>query len=183
MFPKRKATRIPEFNYASRHYYFVTICVHHFHRWFGNVVDGKVVLSEYGRIVEDAWHDLPNHYFNCELRDSVIMPNHVHGIIAIVGEACLPDRQGFKPSRNLREGHRPSRTKRWRGLCEMVRAFKTFSSKRIHLAGEKHFHWQRSFYEHIIRNDEDMWRIQEYIFNNPLQWELDEYYLKAAKPD
>ena len=91
------------------------------------------------------------------------MPNHIHGIIIInnqyVGE-------GFKPSPTERKIY---------SLFEIVRGFKTFSSRRIRQLYTEEFQWQRSFYDHIIRNESSLQSIRNYIQYNPYKWEIDEY--------
>ena len=94
-------------------------------------------------------------YTYVELDAYVIMPNHFHGIISIVGNGRDRSLQKIKP------------------LPELVGAFKTTSSKLIHKAGFTEFRWQKSFYDHIIRNETSLLRIREYIANNSLQWHLD----------
>jgi REP element-mobilizing transposase RayT len=94
------------------------------------------------------------------------MPNHIHGII-VIGN----DRTGLENRSGLdRAGLEPAPT-----LSEIVRQFKTFSSKRINQlrnnAGSPV--WQRNYYEHVIRVEKELKRIREYIANNPLQWEMD----------
>ena len=84
------------------------------------------------------------------------MPNHFHGIITIVGT-----------------GRDLSLQPKTKSLSELVGAFKTTSSKRIHQLGMPSFQWQRSFYERIVCNDDELRRIREYIQTNPLRWELD----------
>ena len=117
-------------------------------------------VNGWGKIVQAAWEDLLRHYSNIDQDAFVIMPNHVHGIILTVGA-------GFKPASTG-----PANI---HGLSEMVRAFKTFSARRIN--EQRHTPgltvWQRNYYEHVIRNDESLKRIREYIVNNPLQWALD----------
>jgi putative transposase len=128
----------------------------------------KMQLNEYGEIVEKCWFDLPNHYKNCVLDAFIIMPNHIHGIVIIdndnpVGNGFVGN--GFKPFPTTEKIH---------GLSEIIRGFKTFSSKNINLKfGEKIFQWQKSFYDHIIRNEKSLFQICEYIQNNPLKWELE----------
>ena len=118
-----------------------------------------MILNNFGEIVLDCWHNLPNHYKNIILDTFVIMPNHIHGIIIIV-------ETGFKPVS----------TKTKNGLSEFVRALKTFSSRRINTKRQTPGYqvWQSRFYEHIIRNESELLKIREYIVNNPLNWETDE---------
>ncbi len=124
-------------------------------------------LNEFGLIVQDAWVDLPNHYPNVELDEFVVMPNHVHGIIIIMDddESTMVG-AGLKPAPTnaLSYKHYP--------LSEIVRAFKTFSARRINEirgAGGVSV-WQRNYYEHIIRNDDELNRTRKYIIDNPSRW-------------
>jgi REP element-mobilizing transposase RayT len=87
------------------------------------------------------------------------MPNHCHGILIIdpdVGNGRNRSLPKIKP------------------LFELIGAFKTTSSKKIHEAGLREFKWQKSFYDHVIRNDKSLYRIRKYIINNPLKWEYDQ---------
>lgn len=111
----------------------------------------KIRLSDYGKIVSDCWFDLPNHYSNIILDEFVIMPNHVHGIIIIQNNADRPKQHG---------------------LSEFMRAFKSFSTRRINeicTTGKVEI-WQPRFYDHIIRSEHDRNRIRKYIRNNPAKW-------------
>ena len=112
---------------------------------------------------------MPNHYKNCLLDDFVVMPNHLHGII-IIDNFLQSDAQ-FTCSRKNSLGIERSKK---HSLTEIVRGFKTFSSRKINRVnpGAK-FQWQRSFYEHVIRNEKSLYDIRKYIRNNPLQWDLD----------
>jgi REP element-mobilizing transposase RayT len=83
--PRRQSLRLAEFDYAEPGAYFVTICTRDRACLFGEVVDGEMILSPAGRVVEAAWFDLPNHYPTIGLDAFVVMPNHVHGIIVISG--------------------------------------------------------------------------------------------------
>jgi putative transposase len=117
-------------------------------------------LSQYGEIVNQCWNDLPNHYLNCSLDAFVIMPNHIHGIMVIKNDKIVGN--GLKPF--------PTH-----GLSEMIRGFKTFSSRKINegIKGDNKFHWQKSFYDHVIRNEKSLDNLRRYIQNNPLKWDLD----------
>jgi len=157
---ERKRNRLENYDYSQAGYYFVTICTKDREEFFGSVRQGSMNLSRYGEITNQCWYDLPKHYFNCSLDLFVIMPNHVHGIIVIHGEKIVGN--GLKPF--------PTND-----LSEIVRGFKTFSSRRINeeMTGNDKFHWQKSFYDHVIRNEKSLDNLRRYISNNPLKWELD----------
>jgi REP element-mobilizing transposase RayT len=155
--PARKTNRLKEFDYSADGYYFITVCVRNHQDYFGEIVGGRVVLNELGRIVEGCWTDLLCHYSTCILDEFIIMPNHMHGIIVIDNKVG----NGLKPF--------PTKC----GLSEIVRGFKTFSSREINKRFEGVcFRWQKSFYDHIIRDEDSLFHIREYIRNNTLKWEL-----------
>ena len=162
--PKRRSIRLKGYDYTEAGAYFVTICTQDRTCLFGDVVDEEIRLNEAGQVVQAVWDELPNHYPNVELDEFVVMPNHVHGIIVIVGADVGA---GFKPA--------PTIPVKRHGLAEIVRALKTFSARRINeLRGTPgRSVWQRNYYEHIIRDEESLNRIREYIANNPAQWALD----------
>ncbi|MDD5567618.1 MAG: transposase [Candidatus Omnitrophica bacterium] len=166
---QRKPNRLKGYDYSQNGYYFVTICTYGRQEWFGKISNGDMELNTNGCIVSACWNDLPNHYRNVELDEFIVMPNHVHGIIGInnVGNGLKP----FPTTDQLI----PSKTKN-HGLSEIIRGLKTFSSRRINgtIESGNKFHWQKSFYDHIIRNELSLNRIREYIVNNPRNWNEDE---------
>ena len=167
MIRNRKLNRLTGFDYSNEGYYFVTICVKDKIEWFGEIKDGKMILNKFGEIVLRCWDDLCNHYTNTKLDEFMIMPNHLHGIIVI--ESCSRERFETVPYQETV----PYKTKH--GVSEIVRGLKTFSSRRINetISDGIKFQWKKSFYDHIIRNEQDLIRVREYIINNPLKWEED----------
>ena len=161
-YERKKKQRLLGFDYSTPGAYFVTICVQGMECRFGEVVDGSMALSEDGVTAQHCWLDLPNHYVNCRLDEFVIMPNHVHCIIHIVGNGLKP----FPTDDN--------RSAKNHGLPEIIRGFKTFSSRRINeIATEHSFRWQKSYYERVVRDENELHIIRQYINNNSLSWELD----------
>ena len=116
----------------------------------GEIVDGKMKLNRYGEIVEQQRLWLEKQYPYVLYDEWAIMPNHVHGIVQI-----------------CRERSRPFPTIKIKSLSEIIGAFKTTSSKMIHLNGCKFFKWQKSFYDQIIRDRESLEKIRWYVENNP----------------
>ena len=175
--PHRKPNRLKTFDYAKEGYYFITTCTHNRREWFGIINGGEMILNECGVVVKKCWENLPNHYPAIELDSFVIMPNHVHGIIVIknIGNGLVdpladsPGGNGLKPLPTDTQSHK------LHGLPEFIRGFKTFSSRRIHetLTHGKQFRWQKSYYDHIIRDEISLKKIREYIQSNPLKWDLD----------
>jgi len=159
--PTRKNMRLPHYDYSSPGHYFVTTCVENYRCCLSEIKCGKLILSDIGKIVEECWHSLPHHYM-CRLDTFVVMPNHIHGIVILDNV-----REGFQPSRH------PSRnTHKKHPVTEIIRGFKTFSSRKINMSNNQFkFRWKRSFYDHVIRSEADLHRVQKYIYENPGRWE------------
>ena len=160
--------RLRGWDYSSPGCYFVTICVKNKECFLANIIDGKVVLNEYGKIVESRWLWLSNQYRYVELDAFVVMPNHVHGLIRIIPNSVVTGRDLSLPDLSLPI---PEKIK---SLSEIIGAFKTTSSKDIHLAGFPNFFWQRSFYERIIRSEGEACKTRQYIRDNPVNWDYDD---------
>ncbi|MGH7801433.1 MAG: transposase [Thermodesulfobacteriota bacterium] len=163
---ERKLNRLKDYDYSQNGYYFVTICTKNREAWFGKIESGKMILNQYGEIVERHWKEMPNYYKNVEIDEFIIMPNHIHGIIII--------------NRNYNDGivgteHCSVPTEKNHGLLSnIVKSFKNAVTKRVHDQFQDYgFKWQRSFYDHIIRDEIPLNKIREYITNNPLKWESD----------
>ena len=86
----RRSIRLPHYDYSKPGGYFITVVTKHRVQLFGEVIHDRMVLNEYGQIVEEVWQDLPNHVENIMLDAFVVMPNHIHGIIVIVGAGLTP---------------------------------------------------------------------------------------------
>ena len=147
----------------------MTICVKDHACLFGDVEQGEMILNEYGHVVTKCWYDLTNHYAGITLDAFIVMPNHIHCIIVINNDVGA----GFNI--NVGAGLKPAPTDKRHGLSEIVRAFKTFSSRYINQIRNTPGIpvWQRNYYEHVIRTEKEFNQITEYIVNNPIQWELD----------
>jgi len=141
-------------------------------------------LNELGQIVQSTWHDLVNHVDGIALGEFVIMPNHIHGIITIVGAGSEPaptNPASAEPASAEPAPTEPAPTNtnpKQTPLSEIVRQLKTFSARRINLArntpGESV--WQRNYYEHVIRDEKSYLEIAQYILNNPAQWAMDSMF-------
>jgi len=154
---ERKKQRLPGFDYSAPGAYFVTICVHGMQYRFGEIVDSNMVLNEAGEIVIKQWNWLFEQYHYLLIDEFIVMPNHIHGVIRVVG--------------NGRD--RSLQVSKVKSIPELIGAFKTTSSKMIHFAGYFDFRWQKSYYERVVRDERELHLIREYITNNPLSWELD----------
>lgn len=142
----RRSIRLQGYDYSQVGAYYVTIVINRRECILGEIINGEMLLNQFGKIVQHTWFDLPKHYSHIELGTFCIMPNHVHAVIIIVGA-----------------GH---------PLSEIVRAFKSFSARRINEIRKTPGIpvWQRNYYEHIIRNAEEHNRIHLYIEANSAHW-------------
>ncbi|MEK7166984.1 MAG: transposase [Patescibacteria group bacterium] len=156
----RKKNRFENYNYSQSGWYFVTICVKNKEKFFGEIKNNEMILNECGKIIKNQWLWLKKQFCYIQLDEYVIMPNHIHGILVITND-------------NGMDKSRPVPTKKIKSLSELIGAFKTTSSKLIHKNELENFQWQRSFYDHIIRNEKSLNNIREYIDNNPLKWTMD----------
>jgi REP element-mobilizing transposase RayT len=120
-----------------------------------------MALNDTGKIVANEWMKSGEIRDEIELGEWVVMPNHFHGIVMI--------RRGDRPVALTMPGPRP------KSIGSLMSGFKSAVTKRINeirnTPGVKL--WQRNYYEHIIRNDDELNRIREYIANNPMKWEMD----------
>lgn len=189
--PQRKSIRLKGYDYSRAGLYFITICCQDRICRFGQVDNGKMILNEYGKIAYDEWVKLPQRFPNFDLDVFQIMPNHMHGIIALVG-ATLAVAQNDAVAQNgtiaqnggnaqkngedNRAGVNPART-----VSDIVGAYKSlvandclkiFKSKNETMGKL----WQRNYHEHIIRNDQSYQRISAYIANNPAKWTDDKFH-------
>jgi putative transposase len=194
--PKRKALRLPGYDYAEPGGYFVTVCTQGKKCAFGQIESGKMHLNPAGHIVQQVWLGLPQRFPSRSLDSFVVMPNHMHGILVLVGAGLAPpadvvartpgnvaidhsQKSSFIPGISVRAtatgGASPAPTGGSFVLGDVLRAFKSISTIEVNrLLRQRGVHlWQRNYYEHIVRNGDDMDNIRRYILDNPLQWDLD----------
>jgi len=163
---KRRSIRLKEYDYSQTGAYFLTICTYRRQCLLGTMVDGKVILSSIGTIVVEEWLRSAEIREEIELDAFVIMPNHLHGIVAmqrgereIVSNCLKAQGRIMKP----------------KTIGSFVSGFKAAATARVNeLRGTPGKSlWQRNYYEHVIRSEKELNRIREYIENNPLRWHID----------
>lgn len=177
------SARHPTWEYTSPGYYFVTICTGRRIHYFGNVVNGDMILSQAGQIVADEWNKTEHIRSRVTLDAWVVMPNHMHGIVVILtdelstnnvstqtGRDEAPPRLYDEKIKNQRISPRPN------SLGAIIGQFKSKCTKRIRQAGVPQFSWQPRYHDHIIRNDRALQRIRQYIRCNPANWQTDRFY-------
>ncbi|MCF7812631.1 transposase [Candidatus Gracilibacteria bacterium] len=156
-----------KWNYSDAGWYFVTICTKNKEESFGKVQKEKVVLNVYGEKIKNIWENIPQHFENVVLDEFIVMPNHVHGIVIIESE---------KKDKIYTVGNndRCSLQRNMELLPKVISQCKSSFTREIRKKyGDFSFAWQKSFYDHIIRNERSLLKIREYIHYNALKWEKD----------
>lgn len=166
-YPQRRNLRLNSYDYSQHGAYFVTIYTKNKICLFGQVMEGQMILNPFGEAATTVWKELPLHYPEIDAEIFTVMPNHIHGIVVI----HITGRAGSKPAPTIHP------------LSEGIRAFKTYSSRRINelLNNQGKSVWQRNYYEHIIRNENEFKEIGEYILYNPSKWETDKENPEAKR--
>ena len=173
---RRRSLRLKRYDYTQAGAYFVTIVVRGKLPLFGVVADGKMQLNAAGEMVQQIWDEMSNRFPSIVMDTFIAMPNHIHGII-IVGAPLV----GARPFND--------ETITKVQLGDVVGAFKSLTTveytRSVRSGGWTPFHgrlWQRNFYEHIVRTDESLERIRQYILDNPVQWAFDRENPMAVNP-
>jgi len=174
-FPIRKPNRLKDFDYSQYGYYFITVCTHERKNIFGKIVnDGVGVIHESpaviksiaGNIADEMLSEIPIRYPNVKIDQYIIMPNHIHMIVVIEDDRVNSDRV-------IRES--PLRRSL---ISKIIGYLKMNTTKRIRNQNIKIYDvWQRSYYDHIIRNRNEYEKIYNYIYENPENWKKDKYYI------
>ena len=156
--PQRKPNRLPNFDYSAPGAYFITICAKDHKCIFGHIVGASIArppmvqLSEYGKIVEKAIYEIPQHYPAISVVHYTVMPNHIHLLLQI--QTDTNGRAMLAPT-----------------ISHVVQQMKGSITKQIGYSI-----WQKSFHDHVIRGQKDYLKIWEYIENNPARWSEDCFY-------
>ncbi|MCX7709375.1 MAG: hypothetical protein N2484_05940 [Clostridia bacterium] len=168
----RHSIRLKGFDYSRMRFYYITVCTKDRENFFGTVgARHWLALNEYGKVVENCITTIPIIYENVELHEFVIMPNHLHALLEIKHAIDNPGKDGRADVSPLQEHHSKLKT-----IGYIIGQFKSTVTKEIRGKGLQNFAWQRNYYEHIIRSQGELNQIREYILNNPINWNIDEYY-------
>ncbi len=170
--PYRQSIRLKGYDYSQPGFYFITICTKNRAHVFGKINNGVMHLNEYGRVAKKEWIRTEGLRFNVIIDAYIIMPNHMHGIIEIShygpqpvwAYRDMPVRKSFQsPSKNL---------------GAIIRGFKSTVTKQINIKKGTPGSplWHRNYYEHIIRNEDSLHNIREYIKHNPRKWDQDRFF-------
>jgi len=172
---RRVPLRLKWHDYTDSAVYFITICTHQRLCLFGNVTDGHMQLNNAGQIVERCWQAVPEHFPYVEAGASVVMPNHIHGVLVLNkdvrrGLACQTPTE-FQSSDTLPRRFGKPQAK---SLGTVIGSFKSAASRSIRsISPTPVTVWQRNYYEHIVRTEADWDKINDYIEKNPQMWKSD----------
>ncbi|MBR5307695.1 MAG: transposase [Clostridia bacterium] len=163
---RRKNIRLKGYDYSKNGFYYVTVCTHNRQTILSRICRGGVLLRPLGHIVKSEIKNTENRY-GVIINPYIIMPDHVHMIVEI-------------PYRGEREEQSPSPTM---GIADIMCAFKSITTKKCNIFENcpKRQIWQRSYHDHIIRNEQDHFAITEYILNNPQNHTENTYTIKSAE--
>jgi REP element-mobilizing transposase RayT len=179
--PNRQSIRLKNYDYSQPGYYFITICTQDRIHRFGKIIHEKMRLNDAGEIVADEWKKTPIMRKNIQLDEWIIMPNHFHTII-IVGARCTRPMNNTRPltenGRKVNGRMQSAPTDSRVVLGDIIRGFKSSVTKRVRQLPNMNDTklWQRNYWEHIIRNENELNHIRNYIRHNPQKWEMDQLY-------
>lgn len=170
----RKSIRLPDYDYTQAGAYFITLVTHKRECLFGDLDQSQIQLSPIGNVIQEVWKSIPIHFPQTTVDHFVIMPNHIHGIITVVGArhaVPLPINK-----QNIEQFGKPTSG----SIPTIIRSFKSEVTRRVNIMrqtpGESL--WQRNYYERVIRNETEFQAIYDYILANPINWRDDEEFFE-----
>ena len=180
-----QSARLKGYDYTREGLYFITICTHNREHYFGEIIDRKMHLSNIGVLADVFWHEIKNHSKNIVLHQFVVMPNHIHGVLEIVGDdggsrddACIVSTMpsAIHPTHQPPKNHQMQKISPKPGsISRIIGAYKSAVTKHANRL-KYEFKWQTRFYDHIIRNNKEYQNIKNYIINNPENWAEDKFH-------
>jgi len=176
--PKRKNMRLKNYGYSQNGAYFLTVCVQERHEWLGKIEARDAVpvgdavlsvpvirLSKAGKIVKSYLDNMNEKMDFAILENYVIMPNHVHLLIVV------NHRNNVNSGGTLRTASPTAVSSKSAAIPRIIHGLKAVTTKQI-----GHAIWQRSYHDHIIRNESEFQKVWQYIDENPIKWADDIYY-------
>ncbi|MBD2576241.1 transposase [Oscillatoria sp. FACHB-1406] len=167
----RRSIRLKNYDYRQNGTYFITLCTYEKQCWFGKIVGGEVHLNALGKIARSCWQEIPHHFDGVNLDVFVIMPNHLHGLLTILHETAWSS-EATQEFGKMVSG----------SVSSILRCYKAAVTRKINLLCNSKAYpiWQKNYYEHIVRDEESLSSIRQYIIDNPLVWENDPEYLSVG---
>lgn len=179
-----ESIRLKNYHYGKPGVYFITIVTHNRQCLFGIIENDKMQLYDGGKIAQLCWLNIPNHFPHAQLDEFVILPNHILGIIILNDIANDQNKMNNVGTQNIVETQKIVSLQQKNSfqhiipgsIGSVVRGFKIGVTKWFRQHTNINTVWQRNYYEHIIHNDEEFFRIRQYIINNPTKWKTDKNY-------
>jgi REP element-mobilizing transposase RayT len=174
---RSESARAQWWDYGWNGAYFITICTADREHFFGEIKNGKMILSPTGVIADLLWHEITNHSKFVELGDFVVMPNHIHGILILdkPNEFVVNENKQTIDENEKTIGQNRFQNIGKNTVSSIIGSYKSAVTKHANRLGLKNG-WQTRFHDHIIRNDAEYQRISNYIVNNPNKWIEDKFY-------
>jgi REP element-mobilizing transposase RayT len=161
------ALRLKGYNYITPGIYFVTICTYNRNKVLAKIEKSKSILSKIGEIAEDCWKDIPGHFPYVSLMDYIFMPNHLHGLICLNENGTI-----YRASTGGKESFgQPLKG----SIPTIIRTYKAAVTRIINrnIIKPSTPIWQPGYYEHVIRNEEELRYTINYTKLNPANWEIE----------
>ncbi len=179
----RKSIRLPDYDYSSAGYYFITICCRNRENCFGQISNCKMILSETGKKASEFWLEIPLHFKHVKLDEFIIMPNHIHGILFLnYSDTGTCHGMYLQPANhqimegschrmtlnqmNINQFSRPVKN----SVSVIINQYKSALKRWCNKNGFRSFQWQSRFHDHILFNENSLERVRKYIKLNPGNW-------------
>ncbi len=160
-------TRLKGWDYTMPWWYYITICISQHKKQFGKIRESKMILNKLGETAERNWLEKPKHNSLVELDYYVIMPNHLHGII------ILNEDERRDVACNISENYYSNISPKKNSISSIIRSYKSAVTRWANSNGHHGFKWQPRFYDRVIRNEKELFKIRKYIEQNPMKWDIE----------
>ncbi len=173
------SVRLKGWDYSSRGLYFITICTKKRDRIFGEIRNHKMFLNYIGKIACHYWSEIPSHFANTGLYEFIVMPDHVHSIIALDTLHCSVSNADHHRTnnnsclnRNDRMDYFSQISPHFGSISVIIRSYKSVCTRTINAMLEKAACsiWKARYYDHIIRNEKELANIRCHIISNPVDF-------------
>ncbi|MCU0472098.1 MAG: transposase [Bacteroidales bacterium] len=184
----RRSFRLRGYDYSQAGLYFVTICVKDRKCLFGEIYGSdavwvknfqppqEMILNDAGKIADNCWLEIPEHFPNVVLHEHIVMPNHIHGLIELKRIDAIPDNSDHNREHNHGDNHNQFSKPIPGSISVIIQQYKSSVTRFVNKNNVSHFRWQSRFYEHIIRNEKSRQQITDYILTNPRNWQEDKFF-------
>ncbi len=167
---RKNSLRLKGYDYSNEGMYFVTCVTHNRVNYFGEIRDSEVIMSEIGTIVLDEWLKSEKIRDELILGEFVIMPDHFHALVLIDNQVRAHS-HAPQPGDTYKNKFGPQS----KNLSALIRSFKASCTARIRKHVNTKFAWQRGYYDRVVRDQNELEHIEDYILNNPLNYTLSDF--------